>query len=183
MKEFQFIPHQDYMMRENDNTNASDEEVATESFGIDFFAIVMISIIIFICIVVYALYHVANYAHSRDTTFGQSTVARITVIIGVIFSFVSCTYVPIDVELKTRGDSASTVSRWFWIAIVFSQLFYIWAVCPMLFAFYETDEKDSFCKRLKEAFRLQLPLFITLVVLLVPTYFFASKVVIPNDVA
>ena len=70
MKEFQFIPNQDNMMDENDSTTETDEESVTESFGIDFFAIVMISIIIFICIVVYALYHVANYAHSRDTQFG-----------------------------------------------------------------------------------------------------------------
>ena len=62
--------------------------------------------IMLICIVIYALYHIANYAHSRDTKFGRSLAARIFVLLSEIIYLLVICYVPIDVELKTRGDTA-----------------------------------------------------------------------------
>jgi hypothetical protein len=88
-------------------------------------------------------------------------------------------YVPIDVELKTRGDTAENAARWVWYILVFIWMIQIWIVGPIVFAFYETDEKKTVCARLWDALRLQLPLFITLAVLLVPTFFFCNEVRIP----
>ena len=59
-----------------------------------------------VSVAIYALYHVANYAHAKDTTFGRSKVARIFIIIGETIYLVAIVYVPVDVELKTRGDTA-----------------------------------------------------------------------------
>ena len=133
--------------------------------------------------VLYALYTVANYAHSRDTKFGQSTVARIFVIAGIIIYLSSILLVPIDAELKTRGELALKVDRYIWIAVVFSQLSFIWVIYPLLFALYETDDTDKWLRRLWDALRLQLPLWITLLVLCVPTFWLANEVKIPADVA
>lgn len=135
------------------------------------------------CVVLYALYTVANYAHSRDTKFGQSTVARIFVIAGIIIYLSSILLVPIDAELKTRGELALKVDRYIWIAVVFSQLSFIWVIYPLLFALYETDDTDKWLRRLWDALRLQLPLWITLLVLCVPTFWLANEVKIPADVA
>ena len=53
--------------------------------------------IMLICIVIYALYHIANYAHSRDTKFGRSLAARIFVLLSEIIYLLVICYVPIDV--------------------------------------------------------------------------------------
>jgi len=120
----------------------------------DFFVILLLQLVMLLCIIIYALYRVANYAHSRDSKFGRSTPARIFVISGEILYLLAICYVPVDVELKTRGQSAMDVSDWVWTVIIFIQMIYIWLVCPLLFAFYETDDKNSCCKRLWDAFRL-----------------------------
>ena len=107
-----------------------------------------------LCVFVYALFHVANYAHGGDTAFGKSTAARIFIISGEILCLISVVFIPVDVAMKTRGETALEVSRWFWIVLVFVQMTYIWVISPILFAFYESDEKDKPCKRLYTAVRL-----------------------------
>ena len=143
----------------------------------------LLQLVLLFCIVIYALYHVANYAHSKDTKFGKSAAARIFIITGEILYLLPICYVPIDVELKTRGEGAFDVSLWIWTVLTASQMTYIWLVCPILFAFYETDDNNSCCRRLWDAFRFQLPLLITLVILIVPTFFFLNEVQIPEDKA
>lgn len=68
-----------------------------------------------------------------------------------------------------------------WLLLTFAQLMFIWIVNPLAFAFYETDDSAKCCMRLWEAFRLQLPLWVVLVLLLVPTFFLANKVTIPEE--
>ena len=75
-----------------------------------------------VCVIIYALYHVANYAHSSDTAFGKSVAARIFIISGEILCLISIVFSPVDVAMKTRGETALRVSRWFWIIIVFVQI-------------------------------------------------------------
>lgn len=62
-------------------------------------------------------------------------------------------------------------------------MIYIWLVCPLLFAFYETDEANSCCKRLWDAFRFQLPLLITLIVLILPTFYLLNQSKVPGATA
>ena len=125
-----------------------------ESFNINFFSVVVIQFILLVCVFVYAFYHVLNYAHTNDTKFGASLFARIFVISGeIIYLFVIC-YVPVDVELSTRGENAFNVSEWIWLIFGFIQMFYIWVFSPILFAFYDTDERKSYCKRLWDAIRI-----------------------------
>ena len=76
----------------------------------DFFATLILQFVILICIVIYAIYHVANNAHGKDSKFGKSKAARIFVITGEILYLLAIWYVPIDVELKTRGETAEKVS-------------------------------------------------------------------------
>ena len=80
---------------------------------------ILLQVVLLLCIVIYALYHVANYAHSKDSKFGRSSAARIFIISGEILYLLAICYVPIDVELKTRGDEAIKVSEWVWVVLVF----------------------------------------------------------------
>ena len=107
-----------------------------------------------ICVAIYSVYHVANYQHSRETKFGKSLAARLIVISGEIFYLLSICYAPIDVQLKSRGAQARENSRSIWLVLVDIQMIYVWIIFPLLFAFYDSDETFSICKRLWEAFRL-----------------------------
>ena len=109
-------------------------------------------VVILIMIVAYALYHVANNAHAHDTDFGRSKMARVIVFVGVITFLISLPVVPIDVELEHRLNLDSF--RWVWMCILCWQLTFIWIVCPLSFAFYGTNDKDTCCRRLWDAFRL-----------------------------
>jgi len=62
--------------------------------------------ILLICIVIYAVYHVANYAHARDTKFGQSFLAKTIVVTAIILYLVNICVVPIDIELSGKSDTA-----------------------------------------------------------------------------
>ena len=44
---------------------------------------------------------------------------------------------------------------------------------------YDTDEKKSYCRRLWDAIRIQLPLFITILLLILPTFFLANEIRVP----
>ena len=88
-----------------------------------------------------------------------------------------------DVELVTRGDTALEVSRWFWLIFTFIQVVYIWITSPILFAYYDTDERRSNFKRLWDAIRIQLPLLITITILILPTFYLINEVRIPADKA
>ena len=60
-------------------------------------------------------------------------------------------------------------------------MFYLWLVVPIMLAFYETEASQTFCSRIWQAFRVQLPLFIFLLLMTIPTYFFLNETVIPAD--
>ena len=124
-----------------------------------------------------------NYAYPEDTYFGRSTFARIFIVSGEILYLTEIMYIPIDVELNTRGDAAYETTRWIWIVFIIIQMSYIWTASPILFAFYDTDEKKSYCRRLWDAIRIQLPLFITIALLILPTYFLANEIRVPANLS
>ena len=74
----------------------------------------MVQFISLICVIVWAIYYYVNNAHSKDTIIGKSTAARIFIIFGEIIYLLLIIYVPVDVELKTRGEDAQNVTRWIW---------------------------------------------------------------------
>ena len=73
-------------------------------------------VVILLCIVAYALYHVANNAHAHDTDFGRSKVARVIVFVGVITFLISLPVVPIDVEMDFRLHEE--LAKWVWKCII-----------------------------------------------------------------
>ena len=107
---------------------------------------------IIICIIAYAIYHIANNAHARDKYFGRSRFARVIVFIGVINFLFMLPVVSIDVELENRQESSWF--PFFYSCIIAWQLTFIWIVCPLIFAFYNTDDTDTYRRRLWDAFRL-----------------------------
>jgi len=183
MREIEFTDESVSFTKLYENFDDTDVDFSTEDYDIDFFTIIGIQFVMLICIVFFALYHVANYAHPGDTQFGRSIAARIFCICGVILFLTPIAFVPVDCELKTRGWDASDANRFIWMTLYFPSICYIWIASPVLFAFYETNEKDRFCKRVWDALRIQLPLWLTLLILVVPTFFLLNEVHIPTGPA
>ena len=151
------------------------------SFDFNLLIVLAMQVIFVVCIFFFSLYHVANNAHSKDTYFGQSKAAFILVFIGNVSFLIALPLVNITVYLKPNGDEEWL--GWVWVIVIWWQLVYIWLICPLLFAFYGTDDKDSCGRRLWDAFRLQLPLLISIIVFLVPTYFWCNRIRIPEHEA
>ena len=59
----------------------------------------------------------------------------------------------------------------------------MWVVCPLTTVFYGANENDALCKRILKAFKVQLPMFIVLILLTVPTYIWLNETNVPRDAA
>ena len=51
-----------------------------------------------------------------------------------------------------------------------TQVIYVWIICPLTFVYYGSNEDVNLSKRLVGAIKVQLPMFITLFLLAIPTY-------------
>ena len=70
---------------------------------------------------------------------------------------------------KSTYDTQYLNTRiWEWLVML--QLIYVWIVCPLTMVFYQSNESEGLVKRLFLAIKVQMPLFLTLIMLTVPTY-------------
>ena len=70
-----------------------------------------------------------------------------------------------------------------WIGVVLVQIIFVFIVAPLIIVYYASNENDPFLRRILKSFRAQLPLFIFLLLLVLPTYW--SKLAyydLPEDV-
>ena len=146
------------------------------SAGLDFWFLLGIYIVEMLCGAIFAVYRMATYAHSKDTPFGQSCCARASITIGIFAWVLPILWVPMDVLLSQRNDLARDINDWALNGIQMYQLFYLWLMAPIMLAFYETEAAESFCQRTWHAIKIQLPLFLFLIIATVPTYFFLNEV-------
>ena len=63
------------------------------------------------------------------------------------------------------------------------QVIYVWIICPLTFVYYGSNEDVNLSKRLVGAIKVQLPMFITLFLLAIPTYIWLNQTVIPKELA
>jgi LMBR1 domain-containing protein 1 len=109
--------------------------------------------------------------------------ARFLIIFGMIISYLQIFYIPVDVILSQAGGNQAVVDFYVFWGMVCLQLIYVWVICPITIALYESDENDPICKRILFALRIQLPMFFFLLLLAIPTFFFLNKVTVPSEYA
>ena len=63
------------------------------------------------------------------------------------------------------------------------QLIYVWIVCPLTTVFYGANENETLGKKIFKAIKVQMPMFLSLLLLTVPTYFMLNGVNIPEKEA
>lgn len=144
--------------------------------GLDFYFLLGIYVVEVMCGLFFSFYRMAHYAHAKDTQFGKSCFARFIIVVGIFMWIIPILWIPMDVLLSQRSDLAREVNSWVINIIQVYQLAYLWAIIPIFFAFYETEVSEAFSTRCCQAIRLQMPLFLFLVMANVPTFFFLNEV-------
>ena len=122
--------------------------------GIDFWSLLLISVIEILCGLLFCFCRMIFYAHKDDTSFGSSKFARIMVVIGMFMWVLPILWVPIDVILSLHSDTARTINFYIIMSTQILQSIYLWVFCPISLAFYETESNESFCHRFCQAMRL-----------------------------
>mmetsp|Transcript_20548 Transcript_20548/g.15150 ORF Transcript_20548/g.15150 Transcript_20548/m.15150 type:complete len:86 (-) Transcript_20548:967-1224(-) len=61
------------------------------------------------------------------------------------------------------------------------QVSMVWLICPLAIVYYESDETFEAKRKLKRACKVVLPTLFCLLIVTIPTFFFASAYTIPAD--
>ena len=147
--------------------------------GFDFWSSIGFAAVQFIFALIYFAYKLANLAHPNDTGFGNSWFAKITVYIGMVLTMTGVIYVQADLVLTKNTANSQAFNEQMWQGIILLQLIYVWVVAPLAIVFYGSNEDQTWGKRLVGAFKVQLPMFIVLFILAVPTYIWLNECTVP----
>ena len=131
------------------------------------------------------VYMIAEFAHPNDTEFGRSIISRIIIWLGFTMSFLPIMLVHLDFS-NSRTENQDLESSGFsavWLTTIFCQSMYVFVVCPLMIVFYESNERLSIFLRVKKALKAQMPLFLSIIIFIVFTSFFARNVTIPEIIA
>ena len=88
------------------------------------------------------------FAHKDDTNFGVSKFARGVIVGGMFMWVLPILWIPVDVLLSLNSDTARSINFWLIMIQEGLQMSYIWLVCPIILAFYETEATDTKCSRI-----------------------------------
>lgn len=83
--------------------------------------------------------------------------------------------VPLDVANSDYFDKAFNM-RLLWEILLLSQVICVWVLFPILIVYYESNESDGLNKKIKRSMQVAIPLFLFLVLVTVPTYFWLREV-------
>ena len=129
-------------------------------------------------LLIYVLYFIAHYAHPEDTGLGRSWFGKTVVFLGFSLCYLPFLGVQFDRHLSEFGLDTAI----YWEVLVFMQMVYVWALCPMTLLFYESHG-DTFGQKLCAAIKAVLPLDFLLAALVVPTFFLLNGYEVPANLA
>ena len=65
-----------------------------------------------ICALIYAFYRMIYFAHSKDTEFAKSKLAKFFVFAGMFLWAVPIVWIPMDVILSNHSEFSRTANKW-----------------------------------------------------------------------
>ena len=148
--------------------------------GFDFWSSILYASIQFAFVCIYFLYKQASLSHPQDTDFGNSWFAKIIVYLGMVLSMAGIIYVQADLVLTKNTQNSKDFNEKMWQGIILLQLIYVWIICPLTFVYYGSNEDVNLSKRLVGAVKVQLPMFVALFLLAIPTYLWLNETKIPK---
>ena len=132
------------------------------------------------------LYLIAELAHHNDTAFGKSLISRTVIWLGLTMSCIPMILVHVDFEqtihLENYSQSSSAMQS-IWLLLIFVQGVYVFAICPLMIVFYESNERLTIVRRIIKSLKTQMPVFVSIILFIILTAFFARDVWIPEKIA
>jgi len=109
--------------------------------------LVIVAIIVCIVCLIGIIVFMVYMQHPEDA--GQTWGCKIIVLVGLFLSCVTVLCIPFDVAMKGSGSYASLGQLWYACYIAIGA--FAFAICPFASAWYETDETETFGRRLGTA--------------------------------
>ena len=151
MKEFELLepypePDPDEYMIDPINLSTFDESNdKSVKDNMNFWSLLAISFIEILCGFIFVLYRYAHYSHAGDNKFGRTKIARVSVTLGMFMWVIAILWVPVDCLLSAKGTLTRSINYYALKSFETFQLFYIWFICPIFLAYYESDENEPIC--------------------------------------
>jgi LMBR1 domain-containing protein 1 len=139
-------------------------------------ALAIIFVVILLAINIYLL---ALYVHSDDKGFGTALYCKVLVVLGLTLCQAQALMVPLDVANVSALDTNGIDMKGFWYFVYLTVLIFICLLLPFALFFYETDEEDSFCRRVVKGIIYTLLANIVSILLLFITWNFFKFVQLP----
>lgn len=83
--------------------------------------------------------------------------------------------VPLDVANSAYFEHSFNMQV-LWQILLMSQVICVWVLFPILIVYYESNENDMLGKKIKRSMQVAIPLFLFLVLVTVPSYFWLRDV-------
>lgn len=112
-------------------------------------AVLIILACIFVAILIAInIYILALYVHVDDKGWGTALYCKVLVVLGLTLCQAQALLVPLDVANNSAQNNFGIDMKGFWLFIYAAVLLFITLLLPFALFFYETDEDDSYLKRL-----------------------------------
>lgn len=134
--------------------------------------------------IIYNIYYVAKYAHNEDSDFAKSKVTKAVIIVAYSLPYFMIITVPMDCSLapyRILYPKVVIALQVFWTMVVFTSVILVWIVIPIMLLFYESDANMAACRRVWSAIKIQLPLFLFMLFMMVPSYFLLNEYSLPEE--
>jgi hypothetical protein len=91
---------------------------------------------------------IAEFAHANDTAFGRSWISRLIIWFGFTISFIPILLVHLDYVFAKGNKHVQGIDGYgyfenAWLILILIQSFYVFAICPLMIVFYESNERLS----------------------------------------
>ena len=96
-----------------------------ELTGFDFWSSMGFVGVQYVFMLIYFAYKITSLAHPRDTTFGGSLFARVTIYIGMVLSLIGIIYVQVDLTMTKSTYNTQYLNTRIWEWLVMLQLIYV----------------------------------------------------------
>ena len=113
--------------------------------------LIALAIIFTFILIAINIYILALYVHTDDKGFGTAVFPKILVIVGLTLCQAQALLVPLDVANYSAIDKNGIDMKSFWYFLYGIIIIFVCLLLPFSLFFYETDEDESFCRRLVKA--------------------------------
>ena len=139
--------------------------------------ILIIIIIVSLAMLFSSFYLITWYSHPDEKGFASSLFTKLIIVLGIFLTWCSVLKLPLDVS-NSRNSSLNLEMDVFWLTLYLSLLVMSLLVFPIMYWWYECDEDDSTCDKIKHVSFYILSTLFVIFTLLIISYSFLKTVIL-----